>query len=263
MPSLRVRIVMNRGRVGVPLHKLSEVVEHTERFFRLLAEDVQIQGGEWIGLDFSNGSLAFDAEYVAPVPVDFSQIKDFNSIFDDLHKGKPSAGVRTATRYQYAQVAEQLDDDELIDFGLYKDGAPVFTSLSKRDIPAILGDLQTVVESQGSFQGTIHSLYLASEPPHFFLRELSTETLIKCTYAPERYNDLVDALKVPNTVLHVYGISKINLPARNVEHIRAERIDRAQKMSDKDFEKFFGCAPNLTGELSTQEFIDTVRERDE
>ena len=48
MARLRIRIELNRGGVGVPLHKLASVVDEAQKFFHLLTEDVQI--------DQSNGS---------------------------------------------------------------------------------------------------------------------------------------------------------------------------------------------------------------
>lgn len=42
-----------------------------------------------------------------------------------------------------------------------------------------------------------------------------------------------------------------------------QQIEVAEKLSDKEFEEFFGSCPNLTGQLSTQEFIDQIRGRND
>ena len=54
MARLRIRIELNRGGVGVPLHKLASVVEEAQKFFYLLTEDVHIDQtqGRMAGLRF-------------------------------------------------------------------------------------------------------------------------------------------------------------------------------------------------------------------
>ena len=59
---------LNRGRVGIPLHKLANVFQETHQFLGMLGEDVHLPaGGDWLALDFENQSLNFTAEYVGPV----------------------------------------------------------------------------------------------------------------------------------------------------------------------------------------------------
>ena len=36
MSRLRIRMELNRGGVGVPLHKLASVVDEAQKFFRML-----------------------------------------------------------------------------------------------------------------------------------------------------------------------------------------------------------------------------------
>jgi hypothetical protein len=258
-----VRIELNKGRVGIPLKKLSDVVMETERFLRMLAEDsgVDPKDGQWLGLDFTNGSVNFNAEYVGKVRQ--KEVRAFNSGFDDVRRGKPVNKVRVETRYQYARIAEKLDADEAIGFGTYEkdDDLPTSFRLSKLDLPIILTDLQVPVQSIGSIQGTIHSVYLGSQPPHFFLRELASDTLVKCIYAHEKYAEVAKALQSETSVVHVNGEITIDTKQRIFEQIKVAQITLAEPLSGGEFEEFFGCAPNLTGNLSTQEFIDKVRER--
>jgi len=265
MPRVRIAVEMNKGRIGVPLHKLGEVVKETENFLRMLAEDVELPGDkrQWLGLDFQSGSLKFVAEYA--VPVELRQFAEFGSSFDDVRRGR-AGRARTSTRTQYARIAEQLDEDETIDFGVYKspeDAVPEFVSLSKRDLALILGDVQKPLESHGAVQGIIHSLFIGSQPPHFFVRELSTDDLIKCAYQHTVYPQLAKALQREAAVVHVYGRLKTNMDERKVEQVTVEKIDLADELSEQEFNKFFGCSPNLTGHMTTQEFIDRVRGRND
>jgi hypothetical protein len=254
---------MNRGRIGVPLQKLSEVVKETENFLKMLAEDVELPGDkrQWLGLDFQSGSLRFIAEYATPVEP--RQFSEFSSSFDDVRRGRLGR-VRPATRIQYAHIAEPLANDEAVDFGIYKtpdDTIPEFLSLSKRDLALILGEIQQPVESQGAVQGIIHSLFMGSQPPHFFLRELSTDNLVKCIYHHGAYPQLARALQRESAVVHVYGTLKTNVDERRVEQVNVDKIDLADEMSEQEFNNVFGCSPNFTGSLTTQEFIDHIRGR--
>ena len=264
MARLRVRVEMNKGRVGIPLEKLAAVVAETEKFFAMLAEDVRLSGPrDWLGLDFENGSLNFNAEYAYDLPE--RDIITFNSEFDDVRHGKPPARARAATRNQYARIAEPLDPDEFIEFGIYRPQAnqPELLPLDKKRA-ALLVSQQEPVESHASIQGRIHSVFLGADPPHFMLRELATGRLVHCEYEADGvYEQLADALQTKGTVVHVYGMSRIDLTERKIEKIRAQSIAVAETMSDDEFEQFFGCAPNLTGEETTEEFIQRIRERED
>lgn len=264
MARLRVRIEMNKGRVGVPLEKLAAVVAETEKFLNMLAEDVRLLGKhEWLGFDFENNSLDFNAEYAYEVRE--RDIITFNSEFDDLRRGKPPARARTATRNQYARIAEPLDPDEAIEFGLYRpqSSKPELLPLDKKRAALLIGH-QEPIESHASIQGRIHSVFIGAEPPHFMLRELATGRLIHCEYDnDEAYEQLAKALQDKGVVVHVYGMSRISLSERKVENLRAQNIVIAETMSEGEFEEFFGCAPDLTGKETTEEFIQRIRERED
>ena len=63
MADLRIPIVLNKGRKGIPLQKLARISYELQQFLGLLGEDLQIEmGAGWLGTDFYNGSLGFTAE---------------------------------------------------------------------------------------------------------------------------------------------------------------------------------------------------------
>jgi len=265
MARIRLRIELNKGRLGIPLHKLALVVTETEKFLRMLGQDARLESGsgQWLGLDFSNGSLAYTAEYAAEV--DVKEEHRFTSEFDNLRRGKPSQRVRFATRRQYIRIADPLDEDEVVNFGVYKGDSPEpdFVPLSKRDVRLVLGDLQLPVESVGALQGSVHSVFFGAQPPYFNLRELSSQALVRCEYSTNLYSSVVTALERPNAIVHVYGTVTANLEDRSLDVMKVNRIEVAEQLTDEEFEKFFGCAPNFTGDLSTSEFIDRMRNRNE
>jgi|GEM_PF-1138980 len=142
MPRLRVRIELNRGGVGVPLEKLASVVQQAQSFFRMLGEDVHIDQsqGEWLGFDFDHESLNFTAEFVGPVSQE--QVSAFHSAFDG------TTGLRRATIAQFARIADAIEEDEVIGFGLYlnegEDPAE-WRCLSRRDALRIAEEIRVLL----------------------------------------------------------------------------------------------------------------------
>ncbi len=147
MARLRVRIELNRGGVGVPLHKLASVVQESQRFFQMLAQDVHIEGerGEWLAFDFDHESLNFTAEYVGPVSAE--QVKAFSAAFDGV------TSLRRTTIAQFTRIADAIGEDELIGFGLYTSSHEVEPSewrcLSRRDALRIADEIQLLLGATG------------------------------------------------------------------------------------------------------------------
>src|SRR5947199_2339905 len=131
MSRLRIRIELNRGGAGVPLDKLASVVDEAQKFFRMLGEDVHIDNGSgvWLECDFDNKSLNFTAEFVGPLEPE--QVRQFYAAFDGVTL------LRRATIAQFARIADAIDEDELIGFGLYQNDQESepgeWRSLSKRE----------------------------------------------------------------------------------------------------------------------------------
>src|SRR5665213_2148373 len=147
MTRLRIRIELNRGGVGVPLHKLASVVEEAQKFFYLLAEDIHVDQtqGDWLGFDFGNESLNFTAEFVGPVTTE--QVAAFHAAFDG------TTSLRRATIAQFARITESIEQDELIGFGLYMqdDGnePTEWRCLSRRDALRITEEIQLLIQASG------------------------------------------------------------------------------------------------------------------
>src|ERR1700722_18977168 len=154
MSRLRIRIELNRGGVGVPLHKLASVVEESQKFFYLLTEDVQIDQsqGEWLGFDFGNESLNFTAEFVGPVTPE--QVTAFHAAFDG------TTSLRRATISQFARITDAIEQDELIGFGLYlsdEGNEPAeWRCLSRRDALRITEEIQLLIAASGEEERESH-----------------------------------------------------------------------------------------------------------
>ena len=154
MARLRIRIELNRGGVGVPLHKLASVVEEAQKFFYLLAEEIHVDQtqGDWLGFDFGNESLNFTAEFVGPVTAE--QVAAFHAAFDG------TTSLRRPTIAQFARITESIEQDELIGFGLYMqdDGnePTEWRCLSRRDALRITEEIQMLIQASGEVGSESH-----------------------------------------------------------------------------------------------------------
>lgn len=142
MSRLRVRIELNRGGVGVPLNKLASVVQQAQSFFRMLGDDVHIDQsqGDWLGFDFDHESLNFTAEFVGAVSQE--QVAAFHAAFDG------TTPLRRATIAQFARIADAIEEDEVIGFGLYlneSDDPAEWRCLSRRDALRIAEEIQVLL----------------------------------------------------------------------------------------------------------------------
>jgi uncharacterized protein DUF4115 len=154
MARLRVRVELNRGGVGVPMHKLSSVVQEAQRFFQMLAQDVRIatERGDWLAFDFDHESLNFTAEYVGPVSNE--QVHEFCAAFDGV------TSLRRATIAQFTRIADAIGEDELIGFGLYLSDHETEPSewrcLSRRDALRIADEIQMLLGPSGELNQETH-----------------------------------------------------------------------------------------------------------
>ncbi len=154
MARLRIRVELSRGGQGVPLHKLSGVVEEARKFFEMLSEDVHIdvRQGEWLGVDFDRDSLNFTAEYVGPVTA--GQVDAFHAAFAG------TTSLRRGTIAQFARITDAIGEEELVGFGLYQSeeiNEPTeWRCLSRRDALQISQEIQYLADTSEAFSGDSH-----------------------------------------------------------------------------------------------------------
>lgn len=266
MAELRIPVVMNKGRKGIPLHKLGRISVELEQFLMLLGEDLDIARGEgWLGTGFYDGSIGFTVEKVNPV--EDRKVRAFKNAFRNVATRKRDDRVRPSTIRQYTRIAEPISLEEVVEFELPDpddDKHAEWCGLTKQEALLIASEIESVVRSHGGVQGVIHSVFFGASPPHFQLRELSTGELVKCIYNTRRqYNELAMALTHLNAVVHVFGVIRTDLMNRQIEELRVDKIQLAEEFSQEDFDRFVGCAPAMLGDQSLQDFIDSVRGRAE
>jgi hypothetical protein len=272
---IRIRILLNKGRHGIPLTKLPKIIGELQEFLEDLSQDVGIRDGSgWQGTDFRNGSLDFLA--VKNAPVSDAEYRCFNESIRNVATNHPDERVSRRTRNQFAKIASPIDPDEVINMGIEKEPiAPIdpaqplaseeeifeWHELTKQMAHQIHISAQSKVRALASIQGIIHSVFIEAEQPHFQLRELSSKNLIRCTYTDSQYGDLAEALRTKKAVVHVYGLSTTDMLGRKIDQMEVERIEVAPALDKSFLDNFFGCAPGLSDHSQAQAVIDDTRGR--
>ena len=282
MSDLRLRIELNKGGIGISFHKLAEISVEAEKFLRMIIADVDRRiTGNWIAKDFDNNSVDFTAEFSGNITqeqavlcsnaLDATMKEDFDFGALEQHR------VRRATLLQYTKIAKPIAPDEAIYFAILnghkphqdKDGkgAGEKRHVLTKDHSITLAQrikLTDTVSFEGSIQGVITALFKDQaiySKPHFRLRELASGELISCYYTSELYEKIIYGLHNKDSVVHVAGTIVASRTERKPLSVQVRKIQVAETYQPGDLEKFIGCAPEATGDLSTGEFIATIRER--
>jgi len=259
MANFRVRIEMNKGRHGVPIHRLAEIAKEAEKFFQMFAADLGLEKGEWIADNFTDGSVGFDTNYVGTAP-DLT-LRTGQKAFELLTQPSTSPddlkfGVRKETFLQFARMAAPVDADDFISIGLYNgQPKPPMRELTKKRFIEIEKEIVQTVEQYGGAQGIITAFFKDSNT--FWLRELSTGNRISCIFHVKDYKRVWQMLEGKDAIVKVEGWKIVT--NGKLEHLKVVTISPAPEYQEGDLDKFFGCDPGFTGDLSTEEYLDDLR----
>ena len=232
----------------------------------MVGEDVGIAGfqADWIATDFKSGSLSFNVESTGTT--DEEQVVKFRHAVSDIsgyepQRQRPPAGVRNETIVQFAKIPTVVDAGESLRLGIFSNGSPTpeWVPMTKQHAAAVIEYFEDRIEYQGMVHGIVHSLYKESEPPYFDVRDISTGELVKCLFSPDLYKRVVVMLTQKDAIVMVSGMIRARRSDRRIDEMRVERMDAAPSLSDGQFQRFFGCAPNLTGGKSTTRHIGRLR----
>lgn len=252
MARLKVRFVINQGRHGAPMAKLGKIAEQTEKFLRVFASDLglDVKTGEWLATDFKNSSVEFQAEFpreVTPAAAQFFATGlEVLADFDPENEGL-NGRVGEAAALEYARIGSLLDPDEIIRMGIIAPHtrAPRWRDITYSSFSSIRRELELPVMSHGSVQGIVHAWFKEAKEPHFQIRELSTDDLIKVFYREHLYDAVARAVQERSTVLIVDGMAKYDKVTRKALELEASRIAPMEMMTPTEFEEVFGCAPEF------------------
>lgn len=262
MATLRVRFKLNPGRKGISLSKLSKQTENIELFLRSLASDLGVDDstGLWLASNFKNGSLIYTPEYQAPVERDMAFA--FNDDIYDLVRYQPSKNslnpsISHATIDRFARLRESLDADEKIGIGIIDiDTAKIkWKFVNRLQLEEIGNSVETEVLYLGSVMGYTYEWNKGAANPYLNIREIATGDLVKCVYRDDDYDKVAKLFQKQHSIVTIYGTVKLNRITEKYEVINATDFEVAPDFSNDDYEKFFGCAPDFTNDLSSAEFV--------
>jgi hypothetical protein len=262
MARIKVRLVINKGRLGAPMAKLGKISEQAEKFLKSLAADCEIEThpGEWLAVNFGDGSVEYDAEFQGDVNLGAAEIftknLEFLADFDPASEGL-NAAIKPATALEYARIGSLIDPDEEIGLGIYAPDAPnakprKLRAITYRAAAALRREIETPVASYGSVQGILHAWFKEAKEPNFQLRELSTDALVRVYYTPALYSDVAKAVQERTTMLMVSGNMLFDRATRLATELRANRIELMKMLSTAEFEEFFGSAPDFVSEIDDE-----------
>lgn len=263
MARLKIRMELNPGGTGVRFHKLAKAAEEFEKLFRYLAQDLGVNSNndDWLARNFTNGSVGYDVELQrsveqAVIPVYNHYVEALASFRED---NPPPARLSPRTLKQFVAAGKILDSDERIKLGLYKNGgAPDWRYLAKAPSLDLERYLETPIRYVGTVQGKTHTWYKESD--YFDLRDVLFGETVKCYYPKALYSKIADAFKDREAVVHVHGQISSNRMEKRPFEVRVTDVAVFAKLSDEEFKRFYGIAPNLTGDESTEEYIARIRD---
>lgn len=253
MARLKIRFSINKGRLGAPMAKLARISEQAEKFLRSLAADsgVEIKQGEWLAVNFGNGSVEYDAEFHGVINNAAAQIfvrgAELLADYDPENEGLNSAVVSEVTALEYSKIGALIDPDETIGMGIYPalGGSPKWRQITYGKTAAIRKQIERPIPAFGSVQGIIHTLHKEARDPHFQMRELSTEAMVKVYYPNALYSEVASALLERNTLIVASGNILYDRASRAASEMRMEGLKKLPTLSTAEFEGFFGSAPNF------------------
>ncbi len=271
MATLRVRFQLNPGRTGVALGKLSKQAENIELFLRSLASDLGEDDSPnlWLARDFQNGSVYNTAEFQAVV--DAEKAGMFNDAVQCLTRFKAVSRVKLpdfvtpSTVDRFASLRHSLDPDEKIGIALFDiDTGKLkrWSFVDRLQLEEIEESIETEVRYIGAVMGRTYEWNKGAKEPYIVIRELNSGELIKCVYADDDYSKVARLFNDKAAIVIVEGAMTFNRITSKTDVTMASSFDVAPDFSDEDYERFFGCAPGITGDLSTSEFIARGREDD-
>ncbi len=274
MSQLRLRVELNKGGVGMSMHKLAVVFAETEKFLRQLVEDIDRQiTGTWIATEFDNDSVDYTALFIGHLTEE--QLRECRSTLavtldeelslDDM-QAKLRGRLSRATLMQYAKIAKPIAPDEVVHFGLYNNGSKEpderqkLTKGRSLEIEDRL-ELDDSVDYEGAIQGTITALFKDNDL-YCRVRELNSENLIKCYFSPNIYGEIYGALEKKDAIVHLAGRVTSSRILRKPISMHIKKIKVAEEYIEGDLESFIGCAPDATGQISTDDFVRLIRDNE-
>ena len=266
MARLRIKIELNPGGVGIRLDKLAKISEELEKFLRSLAIDcgTPIVAGDWLAKDFYDSSFGSSVEYMGNVETP-AAIKFNNGLkfFSNFRNGRLPDEYSAATVKNFIDIGEVIDPDEAIRLGIFYDVEAAgdqsivwekITRIETRNVDAVFHE---EYRYEGALQGKIGTWYKDSN--YFNLREALSGTLIKCFYGADMYDQIYRLYDDKEAVVNISGHVTAERATGQVTAVRVTAAKSYAPLNGAEFRRLFGLAPDLTGDMSSADYIDKMR----
>ena len=243
--------------------KLSKQSENIEKFLRSVAADLNADDSKngWVADNFKSGSLEETVSLMSEVSDE--AVENFDDAVNYLMKfgaGKkpiPSF-LSVGTIECYSAMRQALDPDERLGISLFhrKSGkAKPFTFVDRVQLEAVGKSIETEAVYIGAVMGTTHEWNKGAEKPFIVIRELNSQELVRCNYSDGDYSRVAKLFENKSAIVIIEGTISLNLITSKTEVCLATGFDFAPNFSEEDFNRFFGAAPGITGDLTSEQFV--------
>ena len=238
-------------------------------FVRSLANDLGEADAPhlWIAKDFKNGSVMSTVEQQAVVKA--SQAERFNDGVQTLSKFKTKNNkqlpdfLSSPTVERFASLRHGLDFGEPIGIGVFdiESGKPMrLVYMLREQLERIADTIEPEVRYVGAVIGKTHEWNKGAKQPYLTIREINSGELIKCSYEDNDYPQVAKLFRDKSAIVIIEGLAVFNRITEKTEILEAHAFDLAPEFSGAEYERFFGCAPGMTGNLSAAEYISIGRD---
>ncbi|WP_395642395.1 hypothetical protein [Rudaea sp.] len=267
MSTLRLRIELNKGRIGMPLHKLAQVCQETTRFLDMLCEDIGLSAPKsgWLAEEFENASVDFDVRHPDIISEQLAALgrRALRMVLSDDYDD-PALGfaIRIETRRQYKRIGGALDPDEVARFGIYKNGEQSPEQWFELHRTEVIDTASGLIDrnAYGEIQGTVNAFFKEHSPPYLRVRELATGVLVNCYFRPEMYQTAVELLEDRDAVVFVEGWIKEDAATGHTREIRVQDFRPAPEFDPNLYRRMLGALPDYTGASSSEDFVRSWRD---
>ena len=115
----------------------------------------------------------------------------------------------------------------------------------------------------GSVIGNTYEWNKGAEQPYIKVRDIASGELVRCNYLRADYAKVAKMFEHQDVLVAVYGTITFDRLTSKTEITRANDFEVMPTLSDEEFEKFFGSAPDLAPRKSAAEFIRDGRNNDD
>ena len=265
MSGLRIRIELNKGRIGMPFGKLGRVCQEATKFLEMLSEDLEIpEGSAWLAEEFENASVKFDVCHGSEIDPAVAEAarQALGMVFGETSENLLiAARIRSETRRQFRRVTRSLDPDEHMCIGIYQGNEHRPDSWYKvyRSDAAELTEGLVDRGTYGEVQGVVNAFFKEAQPPYVRIRELSTGNLVKCFFGVDQYQAVVELLEDKNAVVFVEGWLREDALTGASREVRVEDFTPAIEFDEHAVEALFGSISDYTGSLTSEQFVERLR----